>query len=111
MKFRPPLLASFIALLAATPAFAQVNMATAGPAGTAFTFTGTRAGALAGTTLVRVDISGDVNRPDLLVGAPGSGPAGQGQVFVEFMGPPHTGTVSLAATDVIFTGETAGDRF
>src|SRR5205814_1428602 len=49
------LLVSFVALLAAAPAFAQVNMATAGPAGTAFTFAGTRAGALAGTTLVRVD--------------------------------------------------------
>ena len=111
MKRWSPLLVSFMALVAAAPAFAQVNMATAGPAGTAFTFAGTRSGALAGTTLVRVDISGDVNRPDLLVGAPGSGPAGQGQVFVEFMGPPHTGSVSLAATDVIFTGENAGDRF
>jgi hypothetical protein len=111
MKCWPPVLVSVIALLAAAPAFAQVDMATAGPAGTAFTFVGTRAGALAGTFLVRFDISGDVNRRDLLVGAPGSGPAGQGQVFAEVMGPPHTGAVSLSTTDVIFTGENAGDRF
>ena len=65
-------------LAAAVPALAQVELATSGPGGTAFTWTGTRANALAGAVLNRVDINGDVNRPDLLVGAPGSGPGGPG---------------------------------
>src|SRR3954454_10746403 len=111
MKLWSSLLISVMALLTATPAFTQVNMATAGPAGTAFTFTGTRAGALSGSFLTRLGISNDTTRLDLVVGAPGSGPTGQGQVFVEFMGPPHTGAVSLSATDLIITGEAAGDRF
>ncbi len=102
---------SMAALGATSPLYAQVTLATPGPAGTAFSWTGTRANAAAGTTLIRVDINGDVNRPDLLVGAPGSGPAGQGQVFIDFMGPSHTGAVSLSSTDVIFTGESTGDRF
>ncbi len=98
-------------LAAAVPALAQVELATSGPGGTAFTWTGTRANAQAGAVLNRVDINGDVNRPDLLVGAPGSGSAGQGQAFIEIMGPPHSGAVSLSTTDVILTGEVAGDRF
>jgi len=100
-----------VALAAARGAQAQVNLATAGPGGTAFAWSGTRVNARAGAVLARVEVSGDVNRPDLLVGAPGSGPSGQGQVFIEFMGPGHTGTLSLSTTDVIITGEAAGDRF
>src|SRR3954466_5535515 len=80
------------------------------PGGSAFQWVGPRANAQAGATLIGADMSGDINRHDLLVGAPG-GPSDPGQAFIEFVGPPHTLDVDISTRDVVATGENAGDRF
>jgi hypothetical protein len=96
----------------AASASAQViNLSEVGPGGTAVQLNGPQANALAGASLMRADLSGDVDRVDLVVGAPGAGPNGEGQAFVFFMGPTYT-TGSLSANaSAILTGESAGDQF
>ncbi len=60
---------------------------------------------------MRGDLNNTVNRPGLVISAPGDGPSGQGRVYGIFMGPSFSGKISLTSTDVIFTGASAGDQF
>src|SRR5712671_4964472 len=103
-------LACFLA--SAGSAIAQViNLSDAGPSGAAIQWQGPQSDAHAGTSLSRADMSGDVDRVDLLVGAPGAGPNGEGQAYILFMGPSYTsGNVAASAT-VILTGAATGDQF
>src|SRR5437667_4504995 len=95
---RTTLLTIAVWLITIVSSFAQqtVDLSVTGPAGTAFQWVGPTAGARAGGSMFRADMSGDINRADLIAGAPGSGPNGEGQVFIAYMGPPHTGVLSLA---------------
>ena len=90
-------------ILSAGSAGAQVvNLGNSGPSGAAIQWQGPQTNARAGTSLLRADMSGDVDRVDLIVGAPGAGPQGQGQVYVLFMGPTYaSGSVSAAAIRVM----------
>ena len=102
------------AFLVAQTAVAQtqiVDLSVNGAAGAVVRWAGPQANAAAGATLARGELSGDVNRRDMIVGAPRSGPVGQGQVFAVFSGPSRAGTVSLSSANVIVTGESAGDGF
>jgi hypothetical protein len=102
-----------IGIAAATAASAQViDLSQPGPAGTAIEWIGDKVNARAGTSILRADMSGDVDREDLVVGLPGAGPNGEGQAYVIFMGPPRSGLVTLiSSANGILTGEAAGDRF
>src|SRR5947207_15822720 len=102
-----------VALLAGTLAsFGQpIDLSVAGPTGTALEWLGPQANARAGASLFRADMSGDVDRVDLIAGAPGAGPNGEGQVFVLFMGPSYVTDNIATATSVKLTGEAAGDQF
>src|SRR5919197_1541644 len=102
-----PFAMSIAALLGAQTAAAQtqvVDLSVNGATGAMVRWAGPQANAAAGATLARGELSGDVNRRDMIVGAPTSGPAGQGQVFVVFNGPSRSGTVSLTAANIIATG-------
>ncbi|HEY6213536.1 MAG TPA: hypothetical protein VIW45_14690, partial [Vicinamibacterales bacterium] len=91
-----------VALLAATATVASaqavVDLSQAGPAGTAIQWTGATANGRLGAATYRADMSGDVFRDDLIVGAPGAGSSGQGQAYIIFMGPTYSsGAFSTAA--------------
>src|SRR5579862_3370274 len=99
-------------LFAAADLSAQVvNIADPPPTGAAVQFSGPSANARAGISLLRADISGDVQRADLVVGAPGAGAGGEGQAYVLFMGPSYTSGSLAAQATVILNGETGGDQF
>src|SRR4051812_27231526 len=81
-----------IAALAGAPVSgtAQViDLSVPGGAGSAFEWFGPKSNARAGASLLRADMSGDVDRTDLIVGAPGAGSGGEGQAYIFFMGPPY----------------------
>jgi len=101
-------------LLLARAAAAQtqvVDLSVNGASGATVRWAGPQANAAAGATVARGDLSGDGNRRDMIIGAPASGPNGQGQVFGIFSGPNRSGVVSLSTADVIVTGEATGDGF
>ena len=109
-----PLFLFLTGLLTAQVAVAQtqvVDLSVNGAAGSMVRWAGPQANAAAGATLARGELSGDINRRDLIVGAPTSGPAGQGQVFAIFNGPSRSGVVSLSAANITVTGESGGDGF
>lgn len=109
---RVALAAGFLLLARAAAAQTQVvDLSVNGSSGATVRWAGPQANAAAGATLARGELSGDVNRRDLIVGAPSSGPNGQGQVFGIFSGPNRTGVVSLSTANVVVTGEAAGDGF
>src|ERR1700752_3426305 len=82
-----------VLLAGSSAALAQaIDLSQADSGGSAFTWIGTRQNARAGTSLLGADMSGDIDRSDLVVGAPGAGTLGQGQVFINFMGPAHVGS-------------------
>jgi len=101
----------FLGMSQLTATAQVIDLSQSGPAGTAFKWSGPGANAGAGASLTRGDLSGDVDRLDLVVGSPGAGPHGEGQAFVVFMGPTRSGTVNLSGADVILTGAAAGDQF
>jgi hypothetical protein len=97
---------------AAAGASAQVvDLSQSGSGGTAFRWSGAQANARAGAALFKADMSGDVNRQDLIVGAPGAGPNGEGQAYVIFMGPTYASGNVAGAAAAILTGAAAGDAF
>ena len=106
-----------VALLAATATVASaqavVDLSQAGPAGTAIQWTGATANGRLGAATYRADMSGDVFRDDLIVGAPGAGSSGQGQAYIIFMGPTYSSGAfsTAAASGVTITGEAAGYQF
>src|SRR5437588_11518678 len=107
---RAAVLAFGILASGASAAFAQVvvDLSQTGPAGTAIQWVGDRANARLGTSILRADMSGDIDREDLIAGAPGAGPNSEGQAYIVFMGPPHSGTVTAAGSaSAIVTGEAA----
>jgi FG-GAP repeat protein/BACON domain-containing protein len=112
VKLRVPLVAAAWLAFGTASAFAQtVNLSDSGPAGSAFQWQGPRAAARLGTSLERADMSGDVNRIDLIAGAPGAGPGGEGQVYILFMGPTWTTGSIASAASVILTGGASADQF
>ncbi|HXI30189.1 MAG TPA: FG-GAP and VCBS repeat-containing protein, partial [Vicinamibacterales bacterium] len=112
VKLRIPLAVAALIVLGAVSAFAQtVNLSVTGPTGSAFQWLGPRASAGLGSSLERADMSGDVNRIDLIAGAPGAGPGGEGQVYIVFMGPTWSTASIASAASVILTGSASADRF
>lgn len=104
-------LAAFLFARAAAAQTQVVDLSVNSPAGAVVRWAGPQANAAAGATLARGELSGDVNRRDMIIGAPSSGPSGQGQVFAIISGPKRTGVVSLSTANIIVTGEAAGDGF
>ena len=88
-----------------------VNLGTAGPGGAAIQWQGPQTNARAGASLLREDMSGDVQRVDLVVGAPAAGPHAEGQVYVLFMGPSRASGNIAPQASVTLTGATGGDEF
>jgi len=99
-------------VLNAGSAAAQViDLGNSGPSGAAIQWQGPQTNARAGASLLRADMSGDVDRVDLIAGAPGAGPHAEGQVYVLFMGPTYTSGSIAAAASAIVTGAVTGDEF
>src|SRR5262249_22896117 len=70
-----------------------------GRGGAAIQWQGPQVNARAGASLLRADMSGDVDRVDLVVGAPEAGPHAEGQAYILFMGPTYTsGNIAASAT-------------
>src|SRR5438067_3395178 len=99
-------------LASAGSAFAQViNLSTAGPAGAAIQWQGPQAGARAGASLLRADMSGDVDRVDLVIGAPGAGRNAEGQVYILYMGPTYASGNVAPQANITISGAATGDEF
>jgi hypothetical protein len=112
VKFRIPTCVLVFVAAAAVHAHAQVvNLSESGPGGSAFQWVGSQSNARIGASLHRADLSGDVDRVDLIVGAPGAGASGQGQVYVLFMGPTWSSGPLSSAASVIITGQSPADQF
>ena len=113
MKWNVAIAAVVLAnVLGAGSAVAQVvNLGNSGPGGAAIQWQGPQTNARAGTSLLRADMSGDVDRVDLVIGAPGAGPHAEGQAYVLFMGPSYTSGSVSASASAIFTGGVSGDEF
>jgi hypothetical protein len=106
---RPLLFAIVGITLLAGAATAQVVDFNAG--GASQIWQGPEAGARVAAWLDEGDVSGDVNRRDLAIGAPG-GAGGRGQLFIIINGNSVPGVHNLASSlTVIITGENPGDSF
>src|SRR5882672_3075672 len=112
VKVQIPVVVLACFLAGAGSAIAQVvNLSDPGPSGAAIQWQGPQTNARAGTSLLRADMSGDVDRVDLVVGAPGAGPHAEGQAYVLFMGPSFTSGSVSASASAIFTGGVSGDEY
>src|SRR5262245_54267487 len=96
-------------LLIASGAGAQETVSLAS-AGNREVWRGETAGAQAGLSLDRGEVSAGDQRRDFIAGAP-SWNSSTGRVYVVFSGPIRTGQQSLGNASVILTGAAAGDRF
>src|SRR5712691_10538373 len=112
VKVRIPIVVLACCLAGAGSAIAQVvDLSDPGPSGAAIQWQGPQANARAGASLLRADLSGDIDRVDLTVGAPGAGPHVEGQAYVLFMGPSYTSGNVAASASAILTGTAMGDEF
>jgi len=96
-------------LLIASGAAAQETVSLASAANREV-WRGETAGAQAGLSLDRGEVSAGDQRRDFIAGAP-SWNSSTGRVYVVFSGPIRTGQQSLGNASVILTGAAAGDRF